>query len=189
MLREPFQREHVSQSICVWKNLNSHQNTVHLCWVTDLTAKIVMTLALVLHTTFYNSWFRKRIFYLCNFFLTLSFPILLYVKRHESHKGLTVLKWTMVSDVPLHFIHPQAGNLPGHSTFNAKILTGVFMVPNTSQVCGLTSYTEIFTVCIETRNKYPQTYKLKTSNNIMVCNHTITVSNYIFSWMTIKQNQ
>jgi len=88
----------------------------------------------VLHTSFYdNCLFRKRIFFLCNFFLTLSLPVLLNVNRLKSHKGFTVLQWSTVSDVQLHFIHPQAVNLAGHSNFNAKFLIGVLMVPNTSK--------------------------------------------------------
>lgn len=119
MLREPFRRERVRACVSVRMCMDEFEFTSKSC-SSILGDRFHSkdyrdSCSNVLHTTFYNNCsFRKHLFYLCDFFLTLSFPILLNVKRHKSRKRFTVLQWSTVSDIQLHFSHPQAGNLPRH---------------------------------------------------------------------------
>lgn len=134
--REPFWTECVCTCIC-------------LCMEEfELTPKCCLSLgcdtlhsrdywdscSCVLHTTFHGNCLSVTVIFKCYLLPVQLFSQLIpchiiTCPKAQKPKVFTVLQWP-VSDVQLYLIHPQAKNLPRHSTSNAKVLTGIFMIPN-----------------------------------------------------------
>lgn len=160
----------VSISMCM-KNLNSHQNPVHLHLVTDFTAKIVMTLGLMFCTQpFMIILDLGSISFICTFFFSHLVPLhIIICQKAWKPPGIHCVEIVNGFRCSIAFYPSSGWESARTQHFQCKDSDRGIYGPkhfSSTSVCGFTSYIEIFTVCIETRTKYPQPYKLKTSNNV-----------------------